>query len=86
MAKVRSGKRTRKYYTFKFTVLDDYSEVFLNIGAFSVSQAKLLARKGRSALNKTNFKNENYWPTKKPDNAPEKGPFVICEDEILKIS
>jgi hypothetical protein len=83
---VSGRKKRRKYYTFKFTLLGDYSEVFLDIGAFSVSQAKLLARKARSTLKMTSFKNENYWTSKKPLNAPEKGAFVMYKKEILKIS
>ena len=75
MAKSKPGQRTkkRKYYTFKFT-LEDYSDVFFDIGAFSIKELYFLAWKSHGHLKMTKPRRWTYFTARKPDNAPEKDP------------
>jgi len=86
----RTGKKIkpkrRSYTQYRF-IKDDHSVIFLDVGAFSSKQSWALAYRGLHALGIYSVQNSKtgYWSIAEPQNAPEKGPFVIHDGAVLKI-
>jgi len=74
---------TKKLRFFKFRFERSDGVVFLNVGAFSAKQARLLACLGLRAINERG-KIVNYWKIPRPEEAPKRT-FVMHEGKIIKI-
>ena len=90
-SKLEKGKKKKKRSCMRYRFLDfDYNVIFLDVGAFSSGQSWKLAHMGLSALgiNGVQTNQTNRWEVKQkdiPENAPEKGCFVIHDGTLLEI-
>lgn len=83
MENQNSKKRQRKFFRFRIIdILDHSDKIYLDIGAYSIKQAKFLAHKGIKTLDKRSWRINNYWKIQKPINSPEKS-FIMKDGEVL---
>ncbi len=74
---------TKRLQFFKFRFeRSDKKVFFLDVGAFSTKQARLLAYLGLRAINERG-KTINFWKSPRPEEAPKRA-FVMYEGKILK--
>ena len=82
MFPIATSVKKLQFFKFRFE-RSDKKVIFLDVGAFSVKQARLLAYLGLLALNERG-KIVNYWKTPPPEGALKRA-FVMHEGKIIKI-